>query len=70
MQDGNADKEEYVESDDNSMIVTFQFNLLHNSSRKVIEDGRYTDTNILIDTGSTCSVFNSNKMLLNIRASD
>ena len=51
------------------MIVTFQLDELHDSLHRDIEDGRYRDTGILLDTGSTCSVFKSDKMLLNIRVS-
>ena len=51
-QEVNSGKEEYVESDDNSMIVTFLFNRLHDSSRKIIEDGRYIDTGMFLNTRS------------------
>ena len=69
-QEGNVNQEKNIESNNSSMIVTLQINQLNDSSRKVTEDGRYADTNILLDTGSTCSVFKSNNMLLNIRAND
>ena len=68
-QDGNVGKDEYVESNNDSIIVTFQFNQLHDKSRRLIEDGLYTDTDIFLDTGSTLSVFKGDNMLLNIRAS-
>ena len=52
-QDGNIGEEEFIESDDDSMIVTFQFNQLHDHSRRLIEDRIYTNTNILINNRST-----------------
>ena len=69
-QDVNVGKEEYVKDSDESMIVIFQSNQLHTHSRTVINDGRYTDTNILVDNKSICSVFKSSSMLLDIRGNN
>ena len=48
--------------DDDSIVVSFQF--LQG------KESRYSDTDILIDTGSTCSVVMNEKMLLNISESE
>ena len=48
--------------DDDSIVVSFQF--LQG------KESRYSDTDILIDTGSTCSVVMNEKMLLNISDSE
>ena len=52
------------------MIVLFQYNQLSGITRRFIENGQYTDTVILLDMGSTSSIFKNNKMLLNISDSD
>ena len=66
----NIGEEEYLDSNDDSMIMTIRFNQIYNSSHKVIEVRRYMDTNIRLNTGYTCSLFKSDKMLLNIRVSE
>jgi len=63
--DGKFGKEEYFDSNEESTILTFQFNQLHDSLRRSIEDRRYMDTGILLDTWATCSIFKREKMLLN-----
>ena len=52
------------------MIVSFQYNQLSELARRVIENIKYTDANILLDTGSTFLVLKNRKMLLNTRDSD
>ena len=52
------------------MIVLFQYNQISKSTHRVIYNGQYIDTDILLDTRSTCSVFKNGKMLLNVRGSD
>jgi hypothetical protein len=47
--------------DDDSIVVSLQF--VHG------KESRYKDTDILIDTGSTCSVIMNKKMLLNVTES-
>ena len=55
------------ESDDDSVIVAF----IHAMDSKVesvtADDKKAPSMDILLDTGSTCSVFNNEKMLINIR---
>jgi hypothetical protein len=54
-----------TDSDDNSVIVSFQFGQQGGQNLEACNDN-----SILIDTGSTCSVFKNPKMLLNIRRSN
>ena len=57
------------EESDNSnklLIMPFQFMCVN---EKFSRSGGYHGTDILIDTGSTMSIFNNPKMLLNIRKS-
>ena len=57
-----------IESDsDDSLVMAFQFMEL---STKLAGGTNYADTDILLDTGSTVSVFNNKKMLLNLRKSE
>ena len=59
--------EEAENSDsEDSLVVAFQYMGL---STNLSQYGKYTDTDILLDTGSTTSVFNNKKMLLNVRKS-
>ena len=55
------------EESDGSLIMSFQ---LMEIKEKFIKSGGYHDTDILLDTGSTMSVFKNPKMLLNIRKSE
>ena len=52
---------------DDSLILSFQF--LQDIKKRSVKNGNYKSTDILIDTGSTLSVFNNNRMLLNVRRS-
>ena len=60
-------------SDDGSVIVNFQhfYDSFEDAKKRRIKDGiksgKYTTSDILIDTGSTCSVFNNSDMLLDIK---
>ena len=60
-----SEEVENSESDD-FLVVAFQYMRLSSNLAKC---GKYTDTDILLDTGSTMSVFNNKKMLLNVRKS-
>jgi hypothetical protein len=62
----NAVKIKHEESDDDSVIVSFQ--CLQKGEHSVNLDS-CDDNSILIDTGSTCSVFKNRKMLMNLRKS-
>ena len=55
-----------ADSDDDSVVIHFSWAQLARYERAAKD---YGDTSILIDTGSTFSVFNNPKMLLNIRSS-
>ena len=46
------------------LVMAFQFMGL---TTKLASSGNYSDTDIILDTGSTVSVFNNKKMLLNHR---
>ena len=50
--------DDFADNSDDFLLVSFQF-LLGRADT-------YEDTDILIDTGSTCSVIESHKMLINI----
>ena len=53
---------EHLSSDnDDSLIVSFQF--------EQGKEGKYNDTDMLLDTGSTVSVIKNKKMLIDIRDS-
>ena len=47
-------------------MVAFQF---MGMATNLASSGKYSDTDILLDTGSTMSVFKNEKMLLNVRKS-
>ena len=63
-EDGEVENEDI--SDEDSLVVAFQFMGL---ATNLASSGKYSDTNILLDTGSTMSVFKNEKMLLNVRKS-
>ena len=58
---------EESDESDGSLIMSFQLMEIRD---KFIKSGGYRDTDILLDTGSTMSVFNNPKMLVNIRKSE
>ena len=47
---------------DNCLVISLQFNQGENN--------RYKDTNLLIDTGSTCSFMKNVQMLIDVRKSE
>ena len=59
-QDSSDDEELFTTS---NILVTYQYFAKH------LHHDRYKDTAILIDTGSTCSVFHNKNMLSNVRKS-
>ena len=66
MQEENVREGNKDSSDDDSLVVAFQF---MGMAAKLASNGQYSDTDILLDTGSTMSVFKNKKMLLNVRRS-
>lgn len=62
----NATEIEETGSDDDSVIISFQCHQANSISKNL---AACDDNSILIDTGSTCSVFKNDKMLMNIRKS-
>ena len=65
-QEVNDEVEDEDTSDDDSLVVAFQYMGL---AANLANSGKYSDTDILLDTGSTMSVFKNKKMLLNVRKS-
>ena len=55
----------FSDSDD-SLVMSLQYSQVAHT----VPTGRYMDTDILIDTGSTTSVFNNPKMMLDIQKSN
>ena len=55
------------DSDDDSVIVSFIHAMNEESTNQGAENQHAPSTDILLDTGSTCSVFSNDKMLINIR---
>ena len=53
------------ERNDNSIIMTFQYLRINNN--KAVKSGKLNKDSVLIDTGSTCSVFNCKKIIANIQ---
>ena len=66
MQGENIGARNEDSSDDDSLVVAFQF---MGMAAKLATNRQYSDTDILLDTGSTMSVFKNAKMLLNVRKS-
>ena len=62
-----ADKVE-SESDNESIITTFQYLKINNN--KAVKSGKLSNYSVLLDTGSTYSVFNYKNMIVNIQKSD
>ena len=57
--------EDNNDSDDNSIVITYQYLQLH--VRKAKRSVKLHKDSVLIDTGSTCSVSNYTKMIVNVR---
>ena len=55
------------ESDDESVIVSFIHSMNSDIAGQEVENDTKPSTDILLDTGSTCSVFKNKKMLINVR---
>ena len=55
------------ESDDDSIIVSFIHAMNSSVTSEETKREEKPSTEILLDTGSTCSVFNNRKMLINVR---
>ena len=62
-----VDKEENEHSD-KLVIMTFQY--LQINSNKAIKSRKLNKDRVLIDTGSTCSVYNWKKMIINVKKSE
>ena len=64
--DVGEDEDSESSGDNDLLVMAFQFMGL---VTKLAASGSYTDTEILLDTGSTMSVFKNKDMLLNLRRS-
>ena len=69
MQDKD-NEEETDSSGDDSIIVLFQCNQLNELAPRATDNEKYTDTDIILDTVSTCFVLKNRKLILNSRGSD
>lgn len=63
-------------SDDDSVIINFQNHqrgeeyekeYISAAASRAASTGRYSTRDILLDTGSTCSVFNNKQMLIDVK---
>ena len=66
LQEEDAVVNEDSTSEDDSLVVAFQYMEMATNLATNIQ---YSDTDILLDTGSTMSVFKNKRMLLNVRKS-